>query len=135
MKELTKKCIGLISQTLVELGQTKSDKDVLILSTTLANDLIRDFKTLTWEDIENAWRQGVRTSKADVIVINVPNYYRWIKEHKRLIDEDKYAQMNKESYSSRKELRYRSKSNKLLTLKTLLNESNIKSEADSRSIT
>ena len=44
MKELTKQCIGLISNTLVQLGQTKSDKDILILASTLAEDLMRDFE-------------------------------------------------------------------------------------------
>ena len=127
MKELTKNCIGLVSKTLVELGQTKSDKDILMLSTSLAQDLMEDFKTLTWEDVENAWRQGVRTDKSEVIVINVPNYYRWMKKHKQLLNEDRYAQMNKDSYTPRKELRYRTNSNKLLTIKTLLNESSIKS--------
>ena len=56
MKELTKKCIGLISNTLVQLGQTKSDKDILILASTLAEDLMRDFGNMRWNDVEEAFR-------------------------------------------------------------------------------
>ena len=69
MKELTKKCIGLISSTLVQLGQTKTDKDILILASTLAEDLIRDWKMLSWSDIEEAFRTGIR--ETDEFSLNV----------------------------------------------------------------
>ena len=81
MKELTKKCIGLISKTLVELGQNKSDKDILILATTLAEDLMRDWKMMSWEDIEESFRTGIRTT--DKFVLNVQTYYSWIRAQKK----------------------------------------------------
>ena len=119
MKELTKKCIGLISNTLVQLGQTKSDKDILILSTTLAEDLVRDFKNMEFKDIEEAFRNGIR--ETDLFSLNVKTYYKWIRAQKKLIDEDIWAQNNQEHYSKRKELTYRSKNNTgLLTIKKLL---------------
>ena len=107
MKELTKKCIGLISKSLVELGQTKSDKDILILSTTLAEDLSRDWKTLKWEDVEESFRTGIRTSEK--FVLNVQTYYSWLRAQKKLIDKDTWAKHNQEYHTERKELKYRKK--------------------------
>jgi hypothetical protein len=119
MKELTKKCIGLISKTLVELGQTKSDKDILILSTTLAEDLVRDWKMMRWDDIEESFRTGIRES--DEFHLSVKTYYKWIRTQKKLIDEDLYNKNNKEQYTSRRELTYRKKNGTgLLTIQKLL---------------
>ena len=73
MKELTKKCIGLISSSLVQLGQTKTDKDILILASTLAEDIIRDWKMLSWSDIEEAFRTGIR--ETDEFSLNVKTIF------------------------------------------------------------
>ena len=126
MKELTKKCIGLISSTLVQLGQTKTDKDILILASTLAEDLVRDWKMLSWKDVEESFRSGIRESED--FALNVKTYYKWLRTHKKLIDEDVYKQNNLESYTVDKRLNYRSKNNTgLLTIKKLIDE-NTKSQ-------
>ena len=41
--ELQLKCVDLISKTFLELGQTKTDKEIVILSQCLAEDLKEDF--------------------------------------------------------------------------------------------
>ena len=121
MKELTKKCIGLISKSLVELGQTKSDKDILILANTLSKDILRDFKTLSWTDVEEAFRTGIRQTER--FVLNVQTYYSWLKAQKKLIDEDTWAKNNQESYTIRRELKYRSKKGTgLLTIQKQLKQ-------------
>lgn len=126
MKELTKKCIGLISSTLVQLGQTKTDKDILILASTLAEDLVRDWKMLSWKDVEESFRSGIRESEE--FALNVKTYYKWLRTHKKLIDEDVYKQNNLESFTVDKRLKYRSKNNTgLLTIKKLIDE-NTKSQ-------
>tara|TARA_R100001440_G_scaffold22231_2_gene36316 strand:- start:1591 stop:1998 length:408 start_codon:yes stop_codon:yes gene_type:complete len=126
MKELTKKCIGLISSTLVQLGQTKTDKDILILASTLAEDLVRDWKMLSWKDVEESFRSGIRESEE--FALNVKTYYKWLRTHKKLIDEDVYKQNNLESYTVDRRLKYRSKNNSgLLTIKKLIYE-NTKSQ-------
>jgi len=119
MKELTKKCIGLISSTLVQLGQTKTDKDILILATTLAEDLIRDWKMLSWQDVEESFRSGIRESEE--FHLSVKTYYKWLRTHKKLIDEHVYKQNNLKSYTIDKRLKYRSrKGTGLLTIQKLL---------------
>ena len=106
MKELTKKCIGLISNTLVQLGQTKSDKDILILASTLAEDLMRDFGNMSWNDVEEAFRSGIRGER---FVVNVQTYYIWLRAQKKLIDEDIWKKNNQVTYRPDKRLTYRPK--------------------------
>ena len=106
MKELTKKCIGLISKSLVELGQTKSDKDILVLANTLSKDLLRDFKTLSWIDVEESFRAGIRSGDFHLAV---PTYYKWLRAQKKLIDNETWAKHNQEYHTERKELKYRKK--------------------------
>ena len=99
MKELTKKCIGLISSSLVQLGQTKTDKDILILASTLAEDLVRDFPRMEWKDIEEAFRTGIR--ETDEFHLSVKTYYKWIKHQKKIIYEDELWESKKFSNSSK----------------------------------
>lgn len=103
IQELTLKCVGLISKTLVELGQVKDEKHIVILSSSLANDLIEDFKNLDFQDIEQAFRQGIRNT--DRFVLNVQTYYIWIKAHRQLI----WNEASKEPERQDKRLKYRNR--------------------------
>jgi hypothetical protein len=82
-KDLTLKCVDLISKTFVELGQTKSEEEIVILSRSLSDDLFRDFSNLMFTDIENAFRNGVRNT--ELFALNVKTYYRWIKSWRQII--------------------------------------------------
>ena len=82
-KELTLKCVDLVSRTFVELGQTKSEQEIVILSHSLCEDLFADFKNLMFEDIQMAFRKGVRDT--DLFVLNVKTYYKWIKSWRPVI--------------------------------------------------
>ena len=103
IQELTLKCVELVSKTLVELGQVKDEKHIVILSQSLANDLKEDFKNLYFEDVQQAFRQGVRNT--DKFVLNVQNYYLWIKAHRQLI----WNEASKEPERQDKRLNYRSR--------------------------
>tara|TARA_B100000424_G_scaffold144092_1_gene109559 strand:- start:950 stop:1321 length:372 start_codon:yes stop_codon:yes gene_type:complete len=103
IQELTLKCVELVSKTLVELGQVKDEKHIVILSQSLANDLKEDFKNLYFEDVQQAFRQGVRNT--DKFVLNVQNYYLWIKAHRQLI----WNEADKEPQRQDKRLKYRSR--------------------------
>ncbi len=107
MKELTKKCIGLISKSLIQLGQTKSDKDILILATTLAEDLMRDFSKMQWSDIEESFRTGIR--ETDEFHLSVKTYYKWIKHQKKIIYENEWNKNNLATYREDKRIAYRSR--------------------------
>jgi len=103
IQELTLKCVELVSKTLVELGQVKDEKHIVILSSSLANDLKEDFKNLYFEDVQQAFRQGVRNT--DKFVLNVQNYYLWIKAQRQLI----WNEASKEPERQDKRLNYRSR--------------------------
>ena len=103
IKELELMCVDLISRTLVELGQVKDEKHIVILATSLAYDVKEDFKNLEFEDIAQAFRQGVRST--DSFVLNVQNYYKWIKSHRQLI----WNEASKEPERQDKRLVYRSR--------------------------
>jgi len=104
IKDLELHCVDLVSKTLVELGQVKDEKHIVVLSKSLAYDLKEDFSKLYFEDIQQAFRQGVRTT--EVFVLNVQTYYKWIKSHRQLI----WNQSDKEPERQDKRLRYRSRS-------------------------
>tara|TARA_R110002051_G_scaffold208590_1_gene274528 strand:+ start:171 stop:536 length:366 start_codon:yes stop_codon:yes gene_type:complete len=82
-KELALKCVDLISKTFVELGQTKSEQEIVILARSLSDDLMRDFSKLMFLDVENAFRNGVRNT--DLFALNVKTYYKWIKSWRQII--------------------------------------------------
>jgi len=82
-KELTLKCVDLVSKTYVELGQSKSEQEIVILAQSLCEDLYADFKNLMFEDIEIAFRKGVRDT--DLFALNVKTYYKWIKGWRQVI--------------------------------------------------
>ena len=103
IQELTLKCVELVSKTLVELGQVKDEKHIVILAQSLSNDLKEDFKNLHFEDIIHAFRQGVRNT--DRFVLNVQTYYLWIKAHRQLI----WNESSKEPERQDKRLQYRSR--------------------------
>ena len=103
IKELELMCVDLISKTLVELGQIKDEKHIVILAKSLAYDVKEDFRNLYFEDIVQAFRQGVRNT--DNFVLNVQNYYKWIKDHRQLI----WNESSKEPERQDKRLVYRSR--------------------------
>jgi len=69
--DLKLKCLDLITKTFVELGQVKDDKTLAILAQTLSNDLLEDFSTLTFEDIVQSFRNGVRHTETFVLIVQV----------------------------------------------------------------
>jgi len=103
IKDLELHCVDLVSKTLVELGQVKDEKHIVVLAKSLAYDLKEDFSKLYFEDIQQAFRQGVRTT--EVFVLNVQTYYKWIKSHRQLI----WNESDKDSQRQDKRLRYRSR--------------------------
>lgn len=103
IKELELMCVDLISKTLVELGQLKDEKHIVILAKSLAYDVKEDFKNLYFEDIQASFRQGVRNSKE--FHLTVKTYYKWIKDHRQLI----WNESSKEPERQDKRLKYRSR--------------------------
>jgi len=76
------KLYDIIARTSIELGLKTDGKTLAVLTKTFAYDLQNDnkFKRLTIEDIDDAFRLGVRNEKESFL--NIKTFYRWCLEHK-----------------------------------------------------
>ena len=84
LKELTEKVLDLVATTSVEIGH-KTDRETLAsLSKIFASDLIQErrFGNMTWNQIVDAFRLGVRFGK-DEPFLNIRTFYKWVYQHKK----------------------------------------------------
>ena len=88
MKE---KCYDLIARTSIELGLRTDGKTMASLANILATDLQQEnrFKSLTFDQIDDAFRQGVRFGDFEPF-LNIRTFYKWIIAHKKVINDATY---------------------------------------------
>ena len=91
IKELTEKVYELLHKTAIEIGHNADGKTLAALSKIFAEDLKREnrFKSLTFNQIEDAFHQGVRFGK-DEPFLNIRTFYKWTYSHKKIIDNAYY---------------------------------------------
>ena len=91
IKELTEKVLNLIAKTSVEIGHKTDANTMATLSKIFAEDLQKEnrFKNLTFNQLQDAFHQGVRFGK-DEPFLNIRTFYKWTYEHKKLIDNAYY---------------------------------------------
>jgi hypothetical protein len=78
INHLEEMCADLLMVSYTQLGQTPDKEQVLILTQTLAKDLMQDFgSSLTWEDVERSFRKGIRDGKE--FHMSVPTFYKWLR--------------------------------------------------------
>ena len=85
------KLYDIISRTAIELGFKTDGKTLAILTKTFAYDLQNDnrFKRLTIQDVDEAFRLGVRIDTKDSF-LNIRTFYRWCLEYKKRLNEAYY---------------------------------------------
>lgn len=85
------KLYDIISRTNIELGLKTDGKTLAGLTNIFYNDLQVDnrLSKLSIEDIDEAFRLGVRLDKKDSF-LNIRTFYRWSLEHKKRINEAYY---------------------------------------------
>tara|TARA_R110000765_G_scaffold211288_2_gene316424 strand:+ start:41 stop:424 length:384 start_codon:yes stop_codon:yes gene_type:complete len=103
IEELREFACDLMSKTYLELGQRPSEEDVFTFAVILADDLKIDFGNLELQDIQQAFRQGIRNTKEFHLTVKV--YYKWIKSHRQVIWDNETKQPEQRD----KRLRYRSR--------------------------
>jgi len=103
ISKLREKCVDLLSQTYMELGQRPNEEDVVSFALILANDLTEDFENLTFTDIRKSFRNGIRHT--DKFHLTVKTYYHWIKSWRQIIWENEKT----DNEYKDKRLTYRSK--------------------------
>jgi hypothetical protein len=111
VQDLTNKVYDLVAKTSIELGHRTDGKTMAALSKILAEDLIREnrFKRLTFNQIQDAFSQGVRFCDFEPF-LNIRTFYRWIITHKKICDDAIYKtetlhQKNVPFYQSQKLLK------------------------------
>lgn len=115
-KELQLKCADLLARTYLELGQKSQAETIVMMSDVLSDDLRRDFGNLMFEDIQIAFRDGIR--KTEEFHLSVKTFYKWIYRYRKLLWDAHYEvhTMNKDP----KQVPYYKKQPNLLTNKKLL---------------
>jgi len=91
LKELTEKVYELIAKTSIEIGHKTDGKSMASLSKIFAADLIQEkrFGNMTFNQIQDAFRQGVRFGK-DEPFLNIRTFYKWTYAQKLVIDNAYY---------------------------------------------
>ena len=87
LQELANKVLDLVAKTSVEIGHKTDPKTLASLSKIFAQDLIQEkrFGNMTWNQVEDAFHQGVRFGK-DEPFLNIRTFYKWIYAHKNVVD-------------------------------------------------
>jgi|TARA_R100000084_G_scaffold100991_1_gene55815 hypothetical protein len=87
-KELAKKIYKLINRVNIELDRRTVAETMVGQAKILTNDLItiRRFNKLTFQQIDDAFYEGVRDNDKDKY-LDIPTYFKWIKRHKKRINE------------------------------------------------
>lgn len=83
IEELRVYASSILSKTYFQLGQNPEDEYIVAQSLTLAEDLRKDFYNMKIEDVQEAFRIGLR--ETDIFHITVKTYYKWIKDHRQII--------------------------------------------------
>ena len=91
LKELTEKVLNLVGKTSVEIGHRTDAQTMASLSKIFAQDLIQEkrFGNMTFEQVQDAFRQGVRFGK-DEPFLNIRTFYKWVYAQKKLVDNAYY---------------------------------------------
>ena len=91
IKDLTAKVLDLVAKTSVEIGHKSDPQSLASLSKIFAQDLIQErrFGNMTFNQIEDAFHQGVRFGK-DEPFLNIRTFYKWTYAHKKKIDNAYY---------------------------------------------
>jgi hypothetical protein len=111
LEELKEKVYDLLNTTKVEIGHNTDGKTLASLSRIFAQDLIQEkrFGNMTFNQIQDAFRQGVRFSEFEPF-LNIRTFYKWTYAHKKVVDNATYQtetlnQKNVPFYQSQKLLK------------------------------
>ena len=86
-QDLIMSSVDLVSKTYIELGQNNVEEETIeVMSQSVADDISRMYKNFYFEDVENAFRLGVRSPiTSDFIHLTVPTYMKWLRKHQEII--------------------------------------------------
>lgn len=80
----------VLRKALFEMSQNKAEQDLQILTNILATDLRTKFKTLSHQDVEKAFHEGVRYGEQ--MAINPRTWFKWLNDVKKKVNLKKIKQ-------------------------------------------
>lgn len=87
--ELELKCIDILTQAYIDLGQRDNDpQNKVMLAKTLAKDLINRYSFMPLEAVKLAFDNGIRNT--DLFVLSPANWCKWLNKMKAEIWEGWY---------------------------------------------
>ena len=91
LKDLTEKVLDLVAKTAVEIGHKTDPQTMASLSKIFASDLTQEkrFGNMTFNQVQDAFRQGVRFGK-DEPFLNIRTFYKWTYKMKEMCDNAYY---------------------------------------------
>ena len=91
LEELIQKVYDLLTKTKIEIGHNTDGKTLAQLSRSFAEDLKieKRFGNMTFNQVQDAFRQGVRFGK-DEPFLNIRTFYKWVYAQKKLVDNAYY---------------------------------------------
>jgi len=92
-EELEDKCLELLSRAFLDLGQHNVDAESkVIMAQSLAHDLHKTFGSLYFDDIKDAFWNGIRNTEE--FSINAKTWYKWIKIWRDILWDAEYQVRN-----------------------------------------
>lgn len=91
--KLEDKCLDLLSRAFLDLGQHNIDAESkVIMAQSLAHDLHKTFGSLYFDDIKDAFWNGIRNTEE--FSINAKTWYKWIKIWRDILWDAEYQVRN-----------------------------------------
>jgi len=84
-----------INKTIADKGFSMAVEDMNYLKTAITNDILRDFYTLTLEDISLCFKMGVRGELGEYFGLSVVSFFGWLKKYKYEILPTAYREVKK----------------------------------------
>jgi len=93
LEELTRTIYDFITRANIEIDGKLDGKTIAGQAKFFAKDLQynNSFKNLYLHNIKDAFYEGVRDEQEDrFIKLNIPTYFRWVRKHKKRMDQAYY---------------------------------------------
>jgi len=71
-----------INRSIADKGVSMEIEDINYLKRSITEDILKDFSSLSLQDIELCFKMGVRGSLGEYYGINVVSFYGWLKKYK-----------------------------------------------------
>jgi hypothetical protein len=83
-----------VNRSIADKGVNMADFDMDYLRISITDDIIKDFPTLTLQDISLSFSMGVRGNLGEYFGLNVVSFYGWLKKYKEELIPEAVKEVN-----------------------------------------